>query len=321
MSARGKNHWIKLYVEINDDAKVGLLPVNVKWRFVSCLALAGELNEGGFLPPVDDLLAYRLRSDIETLNAEMRILSNRELAELRTHPDGTERWFLTNFEKRQEPVSTAERQRQWRKRNADSNDDVTKRYDGVTKKQKQNTETETEGDRAREATAQTAAVSPSPLIVKTQSADRTPEGFRATNGYHPPEEPPTPESRTPPPEVQAIGEMANAITDVTGVSAKLNWPDVGGLAEELVTAGYTPEELRTHYGREPTAGGLWHWYEADWRGKKGERPRLKEIRETIAGAVHQGKPAAVPKRPAWQIAAEMLDEKRKKMGLAPAGAT
>jgi len=329
MSAFSRTHWIKLYVEMLDDPKVGLLPDSVKWRWVSVLLLAGELNEDGYLPDVNDM-AWRLHTNVETLQGEMRTLAGRGLVELRVYVDGNERWFIPAFADRQAPASSTERSRMSRHRGRQNSDATEMQRNAASSlhKQKQKQNTETEGDRARETNPalSTPKNPPSPPIVVTQIADRTPEGFRATNGYHPPTEPPTPEPRTPSPEVRAIGEMANAITDVTGVSAKLNWHDpktgsgVGDLAADLVDAGYTAEQVRAHYGREPTAG-LWHWYESDWRGKKGDRPRLKEIRETIAGAVHQGKPAAAPKRPAWQIAQELLDKKRERLGLTPAGAT
>ena len=130
-----RNHWIKLYVEINDDPKIGLLPVNARWRFISALALAGELDDGGFIPPVNDELAYRLHTEVETLQSEMRMLAGRGLAELRMHPDGEERWFLSHFAERQAPSTNAERQKQWRKRNdrnGDRNETLRKRYANVT---------------------------------------------------------------------------------------------------------------------------------------------------------------------------------------------
>lgn len=129
-----------------------------------------------------------------------------------------------------------------------------------------------------------------PPIVKSQPIDRTPQGFQSRNGYHPPDEPTEPPPpKEKPAEVKAIGEIANAITEVTGISARLNWSDknrdgVGDLAEDLHRAGYTAEQIRQHYGLQKVAE-RWHWYESDWRGKKGDKPRLKEIRETIAGAV------------------------------------
>ena len=286
MSKHGRNHWIKLYVEINDDPKIGLLPVNARWRFVSCLALAGELNEGGFLPAVDDELAYRLHTEVETINAEMRMLAGRGLAELRQHADGSERWFLTNFTKRQEPASNAERQQQYRNRNAG----VTKSYAKVTTETEyriQNTETEGEIAPAR-------AAAPPPPIVRTVIPDRTPGRLRASSYLSEPD-PPEPDPRPIDPAAIAAGHMANAITDVTGISAKLNKVEVYDCAVALVEAGYTPEQVRLHYGREQYVG-RWNWYADDWRGKKGDRPRLKELRETIVGAVEHNAAPVVQKQ-------------------------
>lgn len=127
-----------------------------------------------------------------------------------------------------------------------------------------------------------AAVSFPPPVVIDYIPDRSPGG----NGYHPPAEPPDP---TPDPAVeerrQAIGHMANAITDVTGISAKLNKAEVIPLAIELVDGGYSPDQLHRHYGKDALPGG-WNWYRDDWRGvatekRKAGPPRLKEIRETI----------------------------------------
>lgn len=73
MSKNSKCHWIKLYVEMLDDPKVGLLPDAVKWRWTSVLLLAGEMNEDGFLPDVNDM-AWRLHTNVETLQGEMRML-------------------------------------------------------------------------------------------------------------------------------------------------------------------------------------------------------------------------------------------------------
>jgi len=108
MSAHGRQHWIKLYVEMLDDAKVGLLPDAIKWRWVSALLLAGELNEGGFLPDVNDA-AWRLHTNVETLQGDMRTLAGRGLVELREYTDGSERWFIPAFEKRQAAATSTER--------------------------------------------------------------------------------------------------------------------------------------------------------------------------------------------------------------------
>ena len=144
-----------------------------------------------------------------------------------------------------------------------------------------------EGDRAN---GNGRTVSPPPIVIHG-SSNRTPGG----NGFTPPMEP-EPEIRPPSPETAAVGEMANAITDVTGVSARLNWSDpkgngVGDLAAALVAAGYTADQVRRHYSKQPVPG--WNWYEQDWRGKKGESPTVRGIRETISGATQV---AAAPKK-------------------------
>lgn len=152
MSAHGKSHWIKLYVEMLDDPKVGLLPDSVKWRWVSVLLQAGELNEDGYLPDVNDM-AWRLHTNVETLQGEMRTLAGRGLVELREHGEGDERWFITAFAKRQAAANSTERSRMSRHRNRQQsgNDDETAMQRNVPnslhkQKQKQNTETETDGD-------------------------------------------------------------------------------------------------------------------------------------------------------------------------------
>lgn len=149
----GRNHWIKLYVEMLDDPKVGLLPDAVKWRWVSVLMQAGELNEDGFLPDVNDM-AWRFHTNVETLQGEMRMLAGRGLVELRTYDDGSERWFIPAFERRQRAATSTERSQMRRHRarqNNAGNEDATDVQRNVAKKlhkqkQKQNTETETEGE-------------------------------------------------------------------------------------------------------------------------------------------------------------------------------
>jgi len=146
MTKHGRNHWIKLYVEMNHDPKIGLLTDDLKWRFTSVLLLAGEIDDDGFLPELNDM-AWQLHAVPETVAGQMRTLALRGLVELRQHPDGSERWFVTKFAERQAPSTNAERQRQWRKRNTD-NSPVTKRYAKVTPEAE--TETETEVGTARD---------------------------------------------------------------------------------------------------------------------------------------------------------------------------
>lgn len=109
-------YWIKLYYDLLDDWKVGNLPDSLKWRFIQCLLMAGELREGGFLPPLEKM-AYRIRPiTSEALNDDLSRLAKPGLVELRVHEDGSERWFVSKFEERQKPSEAAERMREYRKR-------------------------------------------------------------------------------------------------------------------------------------------------------------------------------------------------------------
>lgn len=172
MSTHGRTHWIKLYVEMIDDPKVGILPDAIKWRWVSALLLAGELNEDGFLPDVNDM-AWRLHTNVETLQGEMRTIAGRGLVELKEHPDGSERWFIKAFAKRQAPATGTERSRmsRHRARQGSSNDtpDDTQRNVASSlhkQKQKQNTETVIEGERGRTPTQEPAMYSQAHSAVR-----------------------------------------------------------------------------------------------------------------------------------------------------------
>jgi len=172
-------YWIKLYHDILDDHKVGLLPRAARWTFVSCLILAGEEQDGGFLPEMERML-FRLRFDSEAeLEGEMSLLARRGLVELRLHPDGSERWYVTHFAERQASMSGAERQKRRRspQRDAQRNDDVTSVSRNVTddvtqrdtevesrsrsRKQKVDREAEAEKNARRAAELAAAAASPS----------------------------------------------------------------------------------------------------------------------------------------------------------------
>lgn len=155
MSQHGRNHWIKLYIEMNHDPKIGLLTDDLKWRFTSILLLAGEMGSDGFLPEIGEM-AWTLRTSPDTLAGQMRTLAGRGLVELRPHPEGDERWFITKFAERQAPSTNAERQKQWRNRNAPVTP-VTKRNAKVTPETEAEAEAETEAEGER-----SGAIAPAP---------------------------------------------------------------------------------------------------------------------------------------------------------------
>lgn len=138
MSAK---YWIKLYHEILDDPKMGMLPDNVYRRCIEIFLLAGRLDDDGNLPCTTEL-CWMLRQRPETFEPELNQLET--VGILTRTKTG---WLVTNFEKRQSAVTDAGRMKEYRKRLKKSGQNVTqplpKSYDSVTFR---NTDTDTDTD-------------------------------------------------------------------------------------------------------------------------------------------------------------------------------
>ena len=96
-------YWLKLYIEILDDPKMGRLPDNVWRRAIELFMVAKEHNQDGHLPDIEEL-AWRLRIEPEQLTVEVEQLLG--LGILETN-DGT--LVVTNFATRQAPSPVKER--------------------------------------------------------------------------------------------------------------------------------------------------------------------------------------------------------------------
>ena len=142
------NYWIKLYHEILHDPKMGRLPDPLWRRFVELCLLAGEHDADGILPDVPDM-AWTLRMNEEQLAADLHELEAAGFV----HRNG-DGWIVTNFSKRQSPVSSAERVARYRERKRKDayycNDDVTNRYTDT------DTDTEVDTDTDKEMSADAA---------------------------------------------------------------------------------------------------------------------------------------------------------------------
>jgi hypothetical protein len=272
MSANGRTHWIKLYVEMLDDPKIGLLPDSIKWRFTSALLMAGELNEDGYLPDIDEM-AWRLRVPPETLQSEMRMLAGRGLVELRLHDDGSERWFITKFKTRQDPSKNALRQRSWRERHSSGNDSVTNNVTGndshnntsnvidYTKDRNSNapeteteTETETESKRESGATAPAHPPATSPHFQPVSEASKKREKINNL--------------LSPSPLPAIVQEAPRAMTLMQAVTG--HWPGDNNREFLVESLGNEPDEnaLRAAFklwnssGYKPTNyRGICQWYQ------------------------------------------------------------
>jgi len=120
-------YWLKLYIEILDDPKMGQMPDNLWRRTIEIFAVAKECNQSGELPTPEDL-AWRLRIDHDKLLGELDQLA--ALGILSWHEDGT--LTVTNFAERQGPSPVKKRVQEHRERKRKeaeaSNDIVTESY-------------------------------------------------------------------------------------------------------------------------------------------------------------------------------------------------
>lgn len=133
-------YWIKLYHEILDDPKMGVLSDRLFRRTIEVFLLAGAEDEEGFLPSLNDM-AWHLRQDPEMLETDLVELSKCGII---SNVDG--RWFVTKFAKRQAPVSDAERMRRYRERKQ-----LQQYYEPVTRSvTKRNVDTDTDIDTEKE---------------------------------------------------------------------------------------------------------------------------------------------------------------------------
>lgn len=101
-------YWIKLYHEILHDPKMGTMPDHLWRRAIEMMLIAGDANDGGWLPTVRDM-AWTLRCDEGELAADLDELQRIGLV---TCDDGA--WFVTNFATRQGAMPAAERMRRAR---------------------------------------------------------------------------------------------------------------------------------------------------------------------------------------------------------------
>jgi hypothetical protein len=119
-----KRFWIKLYMEILDDATFGTLPEFIKWRAIELFLVAGENGNDGLLPPVARL-AWRLR--LEEVKIAETLSALTEVGVVHETPQG---WVVTHFKERQYSESY-ERMKRYRERNKERNSDAAC-DDGVT---------------------------------------------------------------------------------------------------------------------------------------------------------------------------------------------
>ena len=124
------NYWMKLWFEILRDPKMGRLPDRLWRRVIELFLIAGEYGEGGVLPPVEDI-AWTLNKTPAIINNDLNKIA--ETGIVYQADDGA--WVVTNFKKRNAPVTARKRVSDYRTRQKEnecyksSNENVTERND------------------------------------------------------------------------------------------------------------------------------------------------------------------------------------------------
>lgn len=143
-------YWIKLWVELLDDPKMGRMP-DPLWRlFVELCLLAGRISPNeGRLPGLEDIGWALRREDTAGLQEDLRELARQGV--ILQEENG---WLVKNFAKRQAAVPGDKRYQEFRKRNPDYN---RKRSENETFASANEAfiETESEAEKSRSETEQT----------------------------------------------------------------------------------------------------------------------------------------------------------------------
>lgn len=146
------NYWAKIWIDMLDEAKVATLPDSIWRRFIECILLAKDMNQGGVLPDTFDM-AFRLRLNETALKDDLSRLAAAGLVEL-VMTDKGERWFVSKFADRQRASTGAERVQMHRDAKRYDRDDVTQVKRNVTQKQKQSKKQKAEAETEAEAEAE-----------------------------------------------------------------------------------------------------------------------------------------------------------------------
>ena len=103
-------YWIKLYHEVLYDPKMAKLKSHLWRRVIECFLFAGEEDNAGYLPEIEDM-AWTLHTSPEILEAELNDIATLGIVD---RIDGG--WFVVKFAERQAPSPAAKRMAEYRKR-------------------------------------------------------------------------------------------------------------------------------------------------------------------------------------------------------------
>ena len=105
------NYWMKLWFDILRDPKMGMLPDRLWRRVIELFLLAGQNGEDGLLPDVPTI-AWQLNKPVTAIVADLNKIA--EVGIVQEIQEG--KWVVTNFKKRNEPVDSTKRIKDFRQR-------------------------------------------------------------------------------------------------------------------------------------------------------------------------------------------------------------
>ena len=105
------NYWMKLWFDILRDPKMGMLPDRLWRRVIELFLLAGQNGEDGLLPEVATI-AWQLNKSVPAIVTDLQTIA--EVGIVQEIEEG--RWIVTNFKKRNEPVDSRKRIKDFRQR-------------------------------------------------------------------------------------------------------------------------------------------------------------------------------------------------------------
>jgi hypothetical protein len=113
---------MKLWFDILRDPKMGMLPDRLWRRVIELFLLAGQEGEDGLLPDVPTI-AWQLNKPVSAIVTDLQKIA--EVGIVQEVKEGE--WVVTNFKKRNEPVDSKKRIKDFRQRERyeKSNEDVT----------------------------------------------------------------------------------------------------------------------------------------------------------------------------------------------------
>ena len=105
------NYWMKLWFDILRDPKMGMLPDRLWRRVIELFLLAGQNGEDGLLPEVATI-AWQLNKSVPAIVTDLQKIA--EVGIVQEIEEG--RWIVTNFKKRNKPVDSVKRIKDFRQR-------------------------------------------------------------------------------------------------------------------------------------------------------------------------------------------------------------